>query len=159
MPADKPGCLLAFFRLLGFRPSAPDELPFRLQDEFLSPAELLFYRSLFVAVGDLAVICPKVRVGDILYVIDRKMNMGHANRIERKHVDFLLCDPEGMQPLGVVELDDSSHDREDRSARDQMLDEAYAAAGLAVLHVKARRSYKVDELATQLRPMLARRSM
>lgn len=156
MPREPSGCLWSLIRLLGFRPAAPDELPYRLREPFLSPAELTFYHALVAAAGDAAVVCAKVRVGDILMVKDRRANMGHANRIERKHVDFLLCDPRTMTPLCVVELDDSSHKRADRSERDTMLDEAYAVAGLNVLHITAKRSYHVVELATQLRPKLAR---
>ena len=30
---------------------------------------------------------------------------GHANRIDRKHVDFVLCEPTSMQPKLIIELD------------------------------------------------------
>jgi len=52
------------------------------------------------------------------------------NRIDRKHVDFLLCDPATMRPLLGVELDDASHQRRDREQRDRLMEQAFAAAEL-----------------------------
>ena len=39
---------------------------------------------------------PKVSLDDLFYAQsgDRGANVGYRNRIARKHVDFLLCDPE-----------------------------------------------------------------
>lgn len=152
----QPGCLFAIFRLLGLAPgsSAGEEaLPYRLRDDFLSPAELSFYRSLQQAVGERWVICPKVRVADILFVKDRRANMAHANRLSQKHADFVLCDPATMKPVAVVELDDESHARLDREARDEFLDRAYAAAGLPALHMAAKRGYTQADLAALLSPL------
>src|SRR5687768_13442484 len=41
-------------------------------------------------------------------------SQSHRNRIDRKHVDFLLCHSEMMKPLVGLELDDQSHGRPDR---------------------------------------------
>ena len=67
--SEKRGCLETVLHALGLgaKPAEPESLPYRLTDKFLSPAELNFYRVLRTAVGDWAVICPKVSLGDLFY--------------------------------------------------------------------------------------------
>jgi len=133
-----------------------DDFPYQLQHNFLTPSELNFFQSLRRAVGNRAVICPKVRLGDVVWVNvkDRSQAVGYTNKIDRKHVDFLLCDPATMKPLVGIELDDSSHEREDRQARDVFVDGVFAAAGLPLIHVPVKRAYVVEEIAAQLAPYL-----
>jgi hypothetical protein len=67
---------------------------------------------------------------------------------------FLLVEPETMQPLVVIELDDSCHNRSDRRKRDQFVDQVFARADLPLLHIRVKRSYQADELSTTLTPYL-----
>jgi len=53
--------------------------------------------------------------------------------INRKHVDFLLVRSNDLAPVAGIELDDSSHEEEDRQQRDVFVDEAFASAGLPLL--------------------------
>lgn len=136
-------------------PSA--EFPYHLRDHFLSLAELHFYESLKAAVAGRAVIITKVALGDVFYVKkgdDASKYRIYTNKIDRKHVDFLLCDSVTMQPLVGIELDDKSHQREDRQERDAFVDGVFAAAGLPLIHVPVKRAYVVDEIAAQLAPYL-----
>jgi very-short-patch-repair endonuclease len=50
----------------------------------------------------------------------------------------------------IIELDDKTHRRHDRSERDEFLDRAFAAAGISVLHVPAAASYNVAKLRALL---------
>ena len=99
------------------------QFPFQLREDFLSPAELNFYRVLQTAVSDWAIIFIKVSLGDLFYAQtgDWKKNQGYRNKIDRKHVDFLLCDPQTVKPILGIELDDKSHQREDRKKRDEFV--------------------------------------
>ncbi|MCB9922572.1 MAG: DUF2726 domain-containing protein [Planctomycetaceae bacterium] len=128
------GCLAAILSLFGINlggGSAPTSaLPYRLRDDFLSPAEHSFYRVLVSAVANKAVVCPKVNLNDVFFVARPNENQSYRNKIDRKHVDFLLCHPTTMKPLAGVELDDSSHQRKDRRERDEFVDQVFAAAGL-----------------------------
>lgn len=150
------GCLAAILRLLGINigpadgGDAVEQLPYRLRDNFLSAAELSFFHVLRGVVGERFHITTKVRISDLLYVVQRRSNIGYANKIDRKHVDFVLCEPKTMQPTLVIELDDSSHARKDRSDRDDLVDAAFAAAGFPVLHVPARKAYSPDEITQQI---------
>ena len=51
-------------------------------------------------------------------------------RSRSKHVDFLLSDRQHVSPVLVIELDDSSHERQDVRERDREKDAILQAAGL-----------------------------
>jgi hypothetical protein len=112
-----------------------EDLPYRLRDDFLSPAERSLYGVLCAAVGEWATVCPKISLGHVFYPQsgDHSANMSYRNRIAQKHVDSLLCDPASMRPLLGVELDDASHQCPDRQNRDVFVDQVFAAAGLSQL--------------------------
>jgi hypothetical protein len=161
-PAQKPGCLTAFLRLLRRpSPSVPwpdvvteEELPYRLRDDFLTPAELSYYRVLTSVIGPRATVCAKVRLTDILFVARPHENRAYFNRIAQRHIDFLLCESSTMRPVLAIELDDSTHDRPDRIESDAFLDEALQAAGLPILRVIPKPAYTHDEVVAALRPLL-----
>lgn len=132
------------------------EFPYRLRDHFLSPAELSFYGVLNEAVAGRAVVSSKVGLNDLFQVKtdDQSRYRIYTNKIDRKHVDFLLCDPATMRPLVGIELDDKSHQRADRQARDEFVDQVFGAAKLPIVHISAKRSYAVADLTIQLTPYL-----
>lgn len=90
----------------------------------------------------------KVRQGDIL--VPPRGDRSALRRVSQKHVDFLLCHPETLKPLVAVELDDRSHDRADRKARDVFVDQSFASAGLPIVHVPVTGHYDVRELEALL---------
>ena len=132
------------------------EFPYELRNNFLSPAELSFYGVLRDVVGSRAVISSKVNLGDVFWVkLDDKSKFRiYTNKIDHKHVDFLLCDPATMRPLVGIELDDRSHQREDRQVRDAFVDKVFAAAHLLLLHIPVRRAYSAADIEAQIAPFL-----
>ena len=127
------------------------KIQYQAQGALLSPAELSFFRVLQNVVGKSVLICPKVRLRDILIPTSTKNYQTALNKISRKHVDFVLCDPATTNFFCVVELDDKSHDRGDRVMRDAFVDSAFAAAGIRIVHFKASASYSVEEVRQQLK--------
>lgn len=122
--------------------------PYHLRDDFLSPAELNFYRVLQTAVADWATIFVKVSLGDLFYAQtgDFAQNQAYRNKIDRKHVDFLLCDPRTVRPILGIELDDKSHQRADRRERDRFVDTVFAAAQLPLVHIPVKHGYPTEKL-------------
>lgn len=149
-----PGCLGRILQALGLQTQAKPEpeLPYHLVEDFLSPAEVSFYHVLQQVVGQQATIITKVSLGDLFYAktSDRGENLRYRNKIDRKHVDFLLCDPQTMQPLMGIELDDASHNRQSRQERDVFVNQVFEAAGLPLVRVPAQASYAPREVAAQL---------
>ena len=123
------------------------DLPYRMAGPLLTPAERSFYGVLHQAVEPRYTVFAKVRLGDVLAIPHgTPKSRTHRNRIDRKHVDVLLCAPQDLTPLLAVELDDASHDRADRRDRDTFVDKALVAANLPFLRVPAHRGYAPGEL-------------
>jgi very-short-patch-repair endonuclease len=131
-------------------------MPYVLCDSLLTNAELDFYRALRQVVDSDSTLVCKVRMLDILE-LPRGVRERQAwlNKVSAKHVDFLVCSRETFKPRLAIELDDSSHDREDRKTRDAFVNEAFAAAGLPLLRVRAQRGYNIKELSVSVDASLA----
>lgn len=152
MADTKPqGCLAVILGLFGIRLAGPVEstpqLPYQKRDDFLSAAELSFYRVLLTGLDGSFTVCPKVNLSDVIFVVGRHGSQSYRNKIDRKHVDFLLCAPTTMMPIIGVELDDASHSRPDRQDRDRFVDQVFEAAGLPLLHVRAASGYNPQQLS------------
>jgi predicted RNA-binding Zn-ribbon protein involved in translation (DUF1610 family) len=132
------------------------EYPYFIREDFLSHAERSFLGVLQMAVGKAAVICPKVSLGDLFFVKDSDPSRFRTftNKIDRKHVDFLLCDPKTLSPLVGLELDDKSHQLEDRILRDEFVGNVFSAAKLPLVHIPAKNGYSVSELSKIVAPYL-----
>jgi very-short-patch-repair endonuclease len=164
MSNEQRGCLAAILNLFGVRSSGRttpglEKLPYRLRDDFLSPAEASFYRVLKTAVGDRLLVFPKVGLQDLFFVSRQSSDRrSYHNKIDRKHVDFVLCDPDTLKPCVAVELDDASHKRAERAERDAFVDAVFAEAGLPLLRVAARMSYNTQQLEALLYSFLPQNS-
>ncbi len=137
----------------GGKRAGKPEYPYHLRDDFLSRAELSFYLVLKQAVSEKALICTKVDLGDLFYVKsdDPSKYRTYTNKIDRKHVDYLLCDLKSVRPLLGIELDDKSHQKSDRQARDDFVEKVFEAAKLPLLRIRVQRSYSLTELEMLLR--------
>jgi very-short-patch-repair endonuclease len=145
---------LALFALLAFvfvrllRPPAPPQPPpYEKRGSLLTPAEQQFYHALNAAVGDRFAICPMVRISELLQVRKEAADRGAwQGRINSKHIDFVLCDPQSLSPRACIELDDATHEQPERQARDAFLNESFAAAGLPLLRVMTAKLYDARQL-------------
>lgn len=105
------------------------------------------------AVSGWAIIFVKALLGDLFFAQTGEFgqNQAYRHKIDRKHVDFLLCDPQTVRPILGIELDDKSHQRADRQARDRFVDEVFAAARLPLVHIPVQQGYPVEKLNQYLR--------
>jgi hypothetical protein len=152
--SQRTGCLFAILRLFGVSPASavPQvSLPYRRKDYLLSQAERSFFGVLSDAVNGRYLVFAKVRLADLVWLpkgTERRQT--HVNRVQSKHIDFLVCDHREVRPLLAIELDDASHGRPDRVTRDQFVDAALSAAGLPFLRVAARKAYNVAQVREQV---------
>lgn len=72
---------------------------------------------------------------------------GWRNRIDRKTVDFVLCEAVTLRPLVAIELDDSSHQRADRRKRDAFVEGALETAGLPLVRWRVAQKYRRENVA------------
>lgn len=163
MPTSQPsGCLPAIFRILGFgggggaSPSSAKPLPYKRKDWLFSKAERSFFGVLQQAVGNEHLIFAKTRIGDLLWLPKGVAGrMSHWNRIQSKHVDFVICSKDEVRPLVAIELDDSSHGTQKGQARDAFMEEAFKAAGLPLLRIPCKAGYVANDLANLIRTAMA----
>ena len=81
------------------------------------------------------IICPKVRLADIITPRSGDKYYSHFGKIKSKHVDFAICNSK-MKVLAVIELDDNSHNRPDRIERDNFVNSILEANGIKVIHTR-----------------------
>lgn len=128
-----------------------------LRKSLFSPAERSFLGVLEPLLPREVRVFGKVRLEDFLGVksgLERGERQAARNRINRKHVDFLLVRATDLAPVAGIELDDSSHDEDNRKDRDQFVDAVFASAGLPLLHVPAQKAYNPAEFRTKLNQLL-----
>ena len=130
--------------------------PFRRKDFLLTESEKEFYRVLCKAVEGRWAVFAKVRLADLVWLPKGTQNaQSYRNRVQSKHVDFVLCERSAVKPVLAIELDDASHERESRQERDKMVDRVLSSAGLPRLRVRAKRAYAPAELKQQIDAALA----
>lgn len=101
-----------------------EKLPYR-RKFLLTKNEYWFYKRLKEIADkyDFAVLA-KIRFADLVEVsaeADKKEYMKYFGKIKSKHIDFILCKKDNLYPELLIELNDSSHNKEDRIKRDDFI--------------------------------------
>ncbi|MFZ2154233.1 MAG: DUF2726 domain-containing protein [Candidatus Moraniibacteriota bacterium] len=131
-----------------------ETLPFYKKTYLLTNTEKIFYFVLSEILGNDYLIFSKVRIADLVYLpkgINNSDFYHYQNKVQSKHVDFIICDKENIKPLLVIELDDSSHLRQDRIDRDLLVDKIFRNAKLPIAHVRVSDEYNKDKLLELLK--------
>lgn len=147
--------ILAFF--VKKSSQATKELsPYIQKQYFMSNAEKDFFLLLTRIIGERYYIFSQVSLNSLL-TVDRqgKEFIHYLNKIRQKSVDFVLVEKNTMRTLLVIELDDRSHLKPERMARDQFVDATFAAAGLKLLRIPNQRQYDSTALSGQINTALA----
>ncbi|MFT5723868.1 MAG: hypothetical protein ACI9JN_000985 [Bacteroidia bacterium] len=138
---------------------------YQARGKLLTAAEINFYRHLQRAIGQTATIFCMVRMADILTVkksIKGKKLKQTIGPIAQKHLDFVLVDKD-FNILCAVELNDKSHDRPDRIARDKFVRKTLKTAGIPLIEIPASRSYSIvkvqEAIANQVPSLLVSLSL
>jgi len=134
-------------------PSKVEGLAFESRDTLFTPAERSFLGVLEQSLDSRYRVFGKVRLGDIVKPAKGLSNSGRTtalNRINQKHLDFVICSAADLTVIGVVELDDQSHAREDRAGRDEFVDQALAGAKIPVVRFSAKKGYAIQEVRSKL---------
>jgi hypothetical protein len=129
-----------------------EDLPYVLKGCLMSKAERSFFGVLEqVTDSSKYYIFPQVSLNNLVTVEKGTGSyQTYHNKVDRKSVDFVLFEKSTISPVLAIELDDSSHDREDRQERDAFVDRVLAKAGLPLLHVRAQAAYDPKQLAASI---------
>ena len=103
---------------------------------FMTNRERDFYKVLKQVVDGKYTIFAQVHLPTIIDEKVRGQNWRAARaHINRKSVDFVLCDNDLLSPKLAIELDDSTHAASDRQQRDREVESALQQAHLPLLRV------------------------
>lgn len=152
--------VIAAMKLKGASGTEKPEV-YYLKKSLFSPAERSFLGVLETLDYEGVSILSKVRLADIFGIkkgLERGDRQRALNRISAKHVDFLLIQKSDGQPLLGIELDDRSHEEEERAARDSFVDSVFSSAGLPILHVTAQATYDPKAVHRQIDAVLENRT-
>ena len=145
---------LAALKLLGSRKGrAATAGEYYLRKSLFTPAERSFLGVFQVVIPQGVSLECKVRLADIFGIkkgLERADRQRALNRISSKHVDFLLVQESDGRPLLGIELDDSSHDEDDRIARDKFVDSVFVSGGLPILHFEVKQAYDQNEVRRRI---------
>ena len=128
---------------------------YRIKKKLFTSAERSFLGVLSKAVGQKFTILGKIRIADILTptkTINRSAWQSAFNKINAKHFDYVLCDPDTLSVHCVIELNDKSHKEIHRAKRDEFVREICKSAGLRLIEVQAKRSYSINEIENLILP-------
>ncbi len=120
----------------------PDEdiekLPYR-RKFLLTKNEYRFYKSLKEIADKYGfAVLAKIRFADLVEVsaeVDKKEYMKYFGKIKSKHIDFILCKKDNLYPELLIELNDSSHNKEDRIKRDDFIKKIAEKVGYKMVFV------------------------
>ncbi len=114
-------------------------LPY-VRKNLMTKNEWYFYKQLKPVADKLnySILC-KVRVADLVDIekgLDKSQWQTAFNRINKKHIDFVLCKPENLYPELLIELDDSTHKSDKVAKRDEFIEKLYEKTGYKLLRVQ-----------------------
>lgn len=121
----------------------------------ITPAEHECYNALVTAVGDTYHVFTQVHLPSILdYKVVGQNWKGAFSHISQKSVDFVLCDKEYISPKLAIELDDKSHEREDRMERDIEVERMLEDAQFPLLRLENHGRFNPNELKEKINNIL-----
>lgn len=92
---------------------------------------------------------PQVNLDKIIYANGQHSYRNpYYNKIDRKSVDYVLFDKVNISPVLAIELDDYTHQRADRQARDGFVDRVFDRCGIPILRINS--MLREEELRVQI---------
>ncbi len=96
----------------------------------------------------------KVLLRDLVEIVGPGSKLGPLGKVGAKHLDFVVCDPATFRIVGAIEVDDVSHQREDRVTSDATKDAVLGQVGIPLIRVRAKGAYRRADVEEALRPLL-----
>jgi len=121
------------------------------KDSLMTPTEMDFFWNLQKVVEGRYFIFPQVHLSALLdhHVVgqDWKYAFHHING---KSVDYVLCSKTTLQPIYAIELDDPSHDRQDRIERDAEVERIFDEANIPLVRFRDYKNLTAADIARAL---------
>ena len=127
--------VLAFLKAKAKGGVGDEVWPFYAKKPLSQPEQVLYFR-LIRALPE-HIILAQVQLSRLLGVKKGNNHQAWLNRINRMSVDFVVCNKDSSI-VSVIELDDATHQKEDRQAADAKKDKALASAGVRIVRWQAK---------------------
>lgn len=136
--------------------SSKTNYQYQRKQYFLTKTEKDFYDKLADSVGNECVIFAQVHLSSILdHEINGQSWKGALSHIQRKSVDFLICDKKYLSPKIVIELDDYTHSWKHRQERDEVVNTLLQKSGINFLRVSSQDAQNIEKITSEIRKALA----
>lgn len=117
------------------------------REYLMTSNERQFYKSLFNAVGRKYLIFPQIHLDALFrYNLKNQYHQAAFRAVQRYSVDYVLCDP-NFYIVCAIELDDSTHQKLERQARDEAVERVFLRANLPLIRVLLDHRMNREELA------------
>lgn len=131
-----------------------EKIPY-IRKNLMTKNEWSFYKQLKPVADELnlSILC-KTRVADLVD-IEKGLNKSEwqtaFNRINKKHIDFILCKPENLYPVLLIELDDNTHDTDKGKKRDEFVEKVLDKAGYKLFRTRGTTNLK-EQIEAEIKP-------
>lgn len=132
--------------------ASDDVWPFYAKKPLSQPEQVLYFR-LIQALPE-HIILAQVQLSRLLGVNKGNNYQSWSNRINRMSVDFVVCNKDSSI-VAVIELDDASHQREDRQVADAKKDKALVSASVRIVRWQAKSIPDVAAIQAAFMPNIA----
>jgi hypothetical protein len=121
---------------------------YRSKVYLMSKTERSFFGALQEQLEGKFVVFSKVRLADVVkpVSVDGPSWWTAFHQLSSKHIDFVICDPSSLALVCCIELDDASHERDERKGRDGFVDATLEAAGIPFLRFAASKGINSHEI-------------
>lgn len=120
---------------------------YQMKDFLITRPEHEFFNILVEILGNKYHVFTQVHLPTILdhKIVGQNWRAAFSH-INGKSVDFVICDMEYIKPLLAIELDDKSHESEDRISRDSEVERIMNEAGMTLVRFENHGSFNKDEI-------------
>lgn len=116
--------------------------------KIMSAAETCFYQILLQMLPQGKAISVKVRLEDIMFVIPCRNKFWYRQKINCRHVDFVIFNPKNGMVDFCIELDDSSH--QERQDADKNKDSFFRSARIPLIRIPVQYTYDPRDVAKKI---------
>jgi hypothetical protein len=130
------------------------------KDFLMTRSEHEFFSVLKDLLHDRYQVFPQVHLSAVLDERIKGQNWRAAFRhINGKSVDFVVCDKGYARPLLAIELDDPSHDDENRRLRDEEVERIFRGANMPLLRFRDYKTLSREQIGAQIESALNNRRL
>lgn len=130
--------------------------PFYAKKPLSQPEQVLYFR-LVQALPE-HIVLAQVQISRLLGVKKGNNYQAWFNRINRMSADFVVCNKDSSI-VAVIELDDATHQKEDRQATDAKKDKALASAAIRIIRWQAKAIPDIAAIQSIIMPNIAARPL